>query len=86
MKYTLTAVYLRGSDGWIVACVEELGGAFAQGRTMKAAERNLRDAAIVILAEQIRENRDLFRHMQRIRRREIEVEMPRRFGRRHGTR
>jgi hypothetical protein len=28
----------------------------------------------------------LFRHMQRIRRREIEVEMPRRFGRRHGTR
>jgi len=38
-EYILTAVFLAGHDGWVVACVEEIPGAVAQSRTIEEARK-----------------------------------------------
>jgi predicted RNase H-like HicB family nuclease len=40
---TVTAVF-QEAEGWIVAWVEEIPGVNTQGRTMKEAKENLKDA------------------------------------------
>jgi predicted RNase H-like HicB family nuclease len=40
----LTVIYEDGSDGWIVAWLEEIPGVMTQGRTMDEARTNLQDA------------------------------------------
>ena len=46
---TFTAVYVK--DGkWIVAYVPEVPGAHTQGRTLKEARSNLREALRLVLA------------------------------------
>jgi predicted RNase H-like HicB family nuclease len=49
MRYTFTAVYVDGEDGWIVAYIEELPNVHGQGRTIEEAESSLREAAELVL-------------------------------------
>jgi predicted RNase H-like HicB family nuclease len=50
MQYTFTAVFVRGESGRVVAYLEELPGAHAQGATIQEAEKNLHQAAELILS------------------------------------
>lgn len=45
----LTIVYEESDDGWIVASVPEVPGAFSQGRTRAEARENVIDALHGIL-------------------------------------
>ncbi|MFA6536604.1 MAG: type II toxin-antitoxin system HicB family antitoxin [Candidatus Paceibacterota bacterium] len=45
-----TAVYKK-SGKWVVAWVEEIPGINTQGRTKKEALENLKEAALLVLAE-----------------------------------
>ncbi len=47
---TYTAVYKKTKDGWYVVSVEEIPGALTQGKTLKEARENIRDAAEMMLA------------------------------------
>ena len=49
-KHEYTAVFKK-SGKWIVAWVEEVPGVNTQGRTMKEARENLRDALELVLDE-----------------------------------
>jgi len=49
MRYTFTAVFVDGEDGWIVGYIEELPGALTQGRTVEEAERRIHGAVKLIL-------------------------------------
>jgi predicted RNase H-like HicB family nuclease len=49
MRYTFTAIYVDGEDGWIVGYLEELPGVVGQGRTIEETERSLREAAELVL-------------------------------------
>ena len=46
-----TAVYEQ-CDGWWTAWVEELGGAFGQGRTMEDCRESLKEAILLVLEAQ----------------------------------
>ncbi len=46
-----TAVY-RQDEGWWTASVEELGGAFGQGRTLDECRDSLKEAIVLILEAQ----------------------------------
>ena len=46
-----TAVY-EHSEGWWTASVEELGGAFGQGRTREECRESLKEAIVLILEAQ----------------------------------
>lgn len=48
MKREFTAVYEK-SDGWINAWIEEIPGVNTQGKTMREARSNLKDALGLIL-------------------------------------
>ncbi len=49
-KREFTAAYMK--DGkWIMAWIEEVPGAHTQGRTMKEARENLREALAMVLEE-----------------------------------
>ena len=48
MKGEFTAVFEKRA-GWYVAYVEEVPGANTQGRTLKEARENLKEALILIL-------------------------------------
>ena len=67
-----TAVFKR-SGRWIVAWVEEIPGMLTQGRTMKEARKNLRDALSLML-ECIRE--EAKREERGIKRESIRVTLP----------
>lgn len=40
----MTIVYETGDDGWILASIPEVSGAFSQGRTREEARANVIDA------------------------------------------
>ena len=46
---TVTIVFERGEDGWIVASIPEVPGAHSQGRTREEARANVIDALRGIL-------------------------------------
>ena len=46
-----TAVYEQ-ADGWWTAYVEELGGAFGQGRTLEECRESLKEAIVLVLEAQ----------------------------------
>ena len=45
----LTIVYENAEDGWIVATIPEIPGAFSQGRTRDEARSNVIDALRLML-------------------------------------
>ena len=55
MQPTLTIIYEKGTDGWWLATVAEVPGAFSQGRTKGEARENVLDA----LEELMSARRDL---------------------------
>lgn len=46
---SVTIVYEKDEDGWIVASIPEVPGAHSQGRTREEARRNVIDALLGIL-------------------------------------
>lgn len=54
MRHTFTATYQKRGK-WFVAWVEEIPGVNTQGRTLREAKTNLRDALQLVL----RANRDI---------------------------
>ena len=48
MKREFTAVYKK-ENGWYIAWVEEVPGAMTQGRTLREATANLKDALQLVL-------------------------------------
>ncbi len=44
MSGQLTIIYERGEDGWWIATIPEIPGAFSQGKTKKEARENALDA------------------------------------------
>ena len=48
MKREFTAVYKK-DNGWYIAWIEEVPGAMTQGRTLREATTNLKDALKLIL-------------------------------------
>ena len=56
MRHTFTATYQKRGN-WYVAWVEEIPGVNTQGRTLKEAKTNLRDA----LRSVLKANRDILK-------------------------
>jgi predicted RNase H-like HicB family nuclease len=50
----LTIVYESGEDGWIIASIPEVAGAFSQGRTRDEARENVIDALKLMLSPEPR--------------------------------
>jgi len=50
MPQELTIIYERGVDGWWVATIPEIPGAFSQGRTKSEARENVLDAMAELMA------------------------------------
>ncbi len=48
MKNSFTAVYKK-SGGWYAAWVEEMSGVNTQGKTMKEARENLKEALALVI-------------------------------------
>ena len=48
MSYTFTAVFEQ-VEGWYIAYIEELPGVNSQGKTLKEARENLKEAVVLIL-------------------------------------
>jgi predicted RNase H-like HicB family nuclease len=46
----VTILYEKGEDGWVVASVPEVPGAYSQGRTREEARTNVVDALREILS------------------------------------
>ncbi len=72
MKRQFTAVFEK-SDRWYVAYIEEIPGVNTQGRTLKEARQNLREALRLILQANRRLARQFAPHG--IRREPIAVEV-----------
>ncbi len=49
MPQGLTIIYEHGEDGWRVATIPEVPGAFSQGRTKAEARENVLDALLEII-------------------------------------
>ena len=71
MQREYTAVYKK-SGRWTVAWIDEIPGVNTQGRTLKEARENLRDALSMMLEEQRRE----FHQGKTVRREKIRVLIP----------
>jgi predicted RNase H-like HicB family nuclease len=71
----LTAVFVEGKDGYILAYTEELPGAFAQGDTIEDAAAHLATAVMMRVQDQRRTNRDCFAGMRILKREQIAVEV-----------
>ena len=72
MKRDFTAIYKK-SGKWIVAWVEEIPGVNTQGRTLKEAKENLKEAITLILES----NRKLsFAKTKNLKRESISVMVP----------
>lgn len=65
---TFTAVYLEGEKGGIVAYIEELPGAHAQGRTIEEARDRLDEPLSLMLRQNRRLNRKSFEGAREVRR------------------
>ncbi|MGE0481404.1 MAG: type II toxin-antitoxin system HicB family antitoxin [Phycisphaerae bacterium] len=50
MKADLTIIYEPGDDGWWIATVAEVPGAFSQGKTKDEARENVLDALQELMA------------------------------------
>lgn len=68
MQHTFTAVYVEGESGAYVGYIEELPGATAQGATLEEAEKNLREAAEMMLAANRRITHESFASARVVRR------------------
>lgn len=71
-KREFTAVYKK-SGRWIAAWIEEIPGVNTQGRTLKEAKDNLREALLLTLEAA----RDLNKKYRSITRRSLSVSSPR---------
>lgn len=68
MRYEFTAVFIEGSNGWIIGYIEELPGARSKGRTLEEAERTLRDAVDLMLRTHRRRTAENSRGLSVVRR------------------
>lgn len=50
MRPTFTIIYEKGEDGWWIASVAEVPGAFSQGRSKADARENMLDALEELMA------------------------------------
>ena len=50
MLQGLTIIYEQGADGWWIATIPEIPGAFSQGRTKDEARENVLDALEELMA------------------------------------
>jgi predicted RNase H-like HicB family nuclease len=50
MPDELTIIYERGEQGWWIATIPEVPGAFSQGRTKEEARANVLDALTELMA------------------------------------
>ncbi len=50
MPQELTVIFERGADGWWIATIPEVPGAFSQGKTKDEARENVLDALAEIMA------------------------------------
>ena len=50
MTQELTIIFELGDDGWWVATIPEVPGAFSQGRTKEEARENVLDALAELMA------------------------------------
>jgi predicted RNase H-like HicB family nuclease len=50
MTDELTIIYERGDDGWWIATIPEVPGAFSQGKTREEARSNVLDALHELMA------------------------------------
>jgi predicted RNase H-like HicB family nuclease len=73
MRYTFTAVFVDGEDGWIVGYLEELSGVHGQGRTMEEAEQSLREATELILQFNRERTAEAFRGTRTVKREAITI-------------
>jgi len=51
MSYTFTAVYQKQGN-WYLGCIEEIPGVNTQGKTLKEAKENLKEALELICKNQ----------------------------------
>ena len=70
MKKDFTAVYKK-SGKWISAWIEEIPGVNTQGKTLREAKENLKEALVLILET----NRDLFKS-KNLKRERISIMFP----------
>lgn len=68
MRYEFTAVFIEGSDGWIIGYIEELPGAHSQGKTIEEAEPALRESVELTLRANRRFTAEPFRGLPVVRR------------------
>ena len=71
MQREYTAVFKK-SGKWIIAWIEEVPGANTQGKTMKEARSNLREALSLILES----NREAARRSRPLRRENFRINVP----------
>lgn len=50
MRHEVTIIFERGEDGWWLATIPEVPGAFSQGRTRDEARANVFDALEELMA------------------------------------
>ncbi len=50
MPQELTIIFERGDEGWWIATIPEVPGAFSQGRTKNEARENVLDALSELMA------------------------------------
>lgn len=50
MPQELTIIFERGDEGWWIATIPEVPGAFSQGRTKDEARQNVLDALSELMA------------------------------------
>ncbi len=55
MKHEYSVVYQEIEDGWVMATVPELPGAVTQGKDMKEARENIKEA-VELLLQSYRQN------------------------------
>jgi len=74
-KNQFTAVYKK-TKNWFVAWVEEIPGVNTQGKTLKEARENLREALLLILESNKEFSRSHVRNASSTRRELINIKLP----------
>lgn len=53
LSTSLTIIYEKGEDGFWIATIPEVPGAFSQGKTKKEARENALDAMVELMAARL---------------------------------
>lgn len=74
MRYAFVAVYVEARGGGVLAYIEELPGAHAQRKTIREAERHLRDAVDLTLRSNVQRSGANFHGLRVLRRGEFSIQ------------